>query len=167
VLVVGCIHGNACAGMAVTLRLVNLARPLAADLWVIQNLNPDGLARRSRGNARGVDLDGDVGRFSQPETRAAGALIRRLRPQVTLWFHQPPAVVRASGQSRAVARRYARLAGEPFRTDRPLRTATRWQGALGQRAFVVELPPGGLPAARADRHAAAVLRLADRRCCGP
>jgi protein MpaA len=167
VLVVGCLHGDACAGMAVTLRLVNLARPLAADLWVIQNLNPDGLARHSRSNARGVDLDRDFGRFTQPESRVARNLIRRLRPQVTLWFHQAQGVVRARGPSSGVARRYARLAGEPFRTDRPLRTATQWQGGLGQPSFVVQLPSGELPAARADRHAGAILRLADPQCCRP
>jgi murein peptide amidase A len=165
-LVVGCIHGNECAGMAVTQRLVNLTRPVALDLWVIQNLNPDGLARNSRGNARGVDLNRDFDTFSQRETRIARDLIRRLEPDVTVWFHQPQAVVRAWGPSRAIARRYARLAGEPYRSlPWPPGAATRWQNGLGQKSFVVELAPGELPDARADRHARALLQLQDPLCC--
>jgi len=168
VLVVGCIHGNECAGMAVTQRLVNLTRPVALDLWVIQNVNPDGLARRTRGNARGVDLNRDFDVFSQRETRIARNLIQRLRPDVTVWFHQPQAVVRAWGPSRAIARRYARLVGAPYRSlPWPPGAATRWQNGLGQRAFVVELPPGELPGSRADRHARALLQLEDPLCCGP
>ena len=57
VLVFGCIHGDECAGTAVTQRLVNGVRPLAGEIWVVQHLNPDGYARRSRWNRRGVDLN--------------------------------------------------------------------------------------------------------------
>lgn len=159
VLVVGCVHGNECAGMAITQRLVNLLRPVALDLWVIQNLNPDGLAAGTRGNAQGVDLNRDFGAFSQHETRIARDLVRRLRPDVTLWFHQPQAVVRGWGKSRAAARRYAQLTGERYRSMIwPPGAATRWQSGLGQISFVVELPPGELPPAQADRHASAILR---------
>jgi hypothetical protein len=85
---------------------------------------------------------------------------------VTVWFHQPQAVVRAWGPSRAIARRYARLAGTPYRTlPWPPGAATRWQNGLGQLSFVVELPPGELPGARADRHARALLQLLDPLCC--
>jgi murein peptide amidase A len=168
ILVVGCIHGNECAGLAVTQRLVSLVRPLAADLWVLQNLNPDGLAHRTRGNARSVDLNRDFVTATQRETRIAQALIRRLRPDVTIWFHQPQAVVRAWGRSRGVARRYARLAGEPYRTLAwPPGAATRWQNGLGLKSFVVELPSGPLSHGHAERHARAVLRLADPLCCAP
>ena len=114
ILVVGCIHGNECAGLAVTRRLVR-AQP-RADLWVLPQLNPDGYAHRTRGNARGVDLNRDFAAATQRETRIAQTLIRRIRPAVTIWFHQPQAVVRAWGPSRAVARRYARAADEPYRT---------------------------------------------------
>ncbi len=160
VIVVGCIHGNECAGTAVTQQLVNLSRPVAVDLWAIQNLNPDGLAHRTRSNARGVDLNRDFDTFSQRETRIARNLIRRIRPDVTIWFHQPQALVRAWGGSRAAARRYARLAGEPYRSlEWPPGAATRWQNGLGQKAFVVELPPGPLSHATAIRHARAILEL--------
>jgi protein MpaA len=162
VLVVGCIHGNECAGMAVTQRLLNLPRPIALDLWVIQNLNPDGLARATRGNARGVDLNRDFAAATQRETRIARNLISRLRPDVTIWFHQPQAVVRAWGRSRGTARRYARLAGARYRSlPWPVGAATRWQNGLGQISFVVELAAGALTDARAERHARAVLRVGD------
>ena len=160
VLVVGCIHGNECAGLAVTRQL--LRARVAADLWVLPNLNPDGYARRSRGNARGVDLNRDFDTFSQRESRIARNLISRIRPDVTIWFHQPQAVVRAWGRSRAAARRYARLAREPYRTlPWPPGAATRWQNGVGLTSFVVELPPGELSSAAVRRHAEAVLRLGE------
>jgi len=160
VLVVGCIHGNECAGLGVTRQL--LRARVAADLWVLPNLNPDGYARRSRGNARGVDLNRDFDTFSQRESRIARNLISRTRPDVTIWFHQPQAVVRAWGRSRAAARRYARLAREPYRTlPWPPGAATRWQNGVGLTSFVVELPPGELSSAAVRRHAEAVLRLGE------
>ncbi|HEU4450329.1 MAG TPA: hypothetical protein VFR63_10180, partial [Gaiellaceae bacterium] len=60
------------------------------------------------------------------------------------------------------ARRYARLAREPYRSIRwPHGTAPNWQNHRfpGNAAFVVELPPGPLGDARARRHARAVRQL--------
>ncbi len=109
ILVVGCIHGDECEGIEVT-RLLARSRP-RADLWLVHQLNPDGFAARRRTNAHGVDLNRDFVAATQRETRIARKLILRLRPDVTIWFHQPQSVVRAWGPSRAIARRYARLAG--------------------------------------------------------
>ena len=160
ILVVGCIHGNECEGLEVT-NLLARSHP-KADLWLLHQLNPDGYARRSRANARGVDLNRDFLAATQRETRIARKLILRLKPDVTLWFHQPQAVVRAWGPSRAIARRYARLAGVPYRAwEWPPGSASRWQNGLGRLSFVVELGPGELPDAVARRHANAVLRLAE------
>jgi murein peptide amidase A len=162
ILVVGCIHGDECAGMRVAQQLVNLLRPIAGDLWVIQNLNPDGIAHGTRGHARGVDLNRDFLAATQRETQIARKLILRLRPDVTIWFHQPQAVVRAWGGSRAAARRYATLAGARYRSlEWPPGSASRWQNGIGQVSFVVELPAGELPHAAALRHARAVLRLTE------
>jgi protein MpaA len=159
ILVVGCIHGDECEGIEVT-RLLARSAP-KADLWLLHQLNPDGYARRSRTNGHGVDLNRDFLAATQPETRIARKLILRLRPDVTLWFHQPQAVVRAWGPSRAHARRYARLAGVPYRSLAwPRGSASRWQNGIGQISFVVELPAGELPNAAARRYADAVLRLA-------
>jgi murein endopeptidase len=176
-LVVGCIHGDECAGIAVTQRLAR-ARP-EADLWLVHNLNPDGFVMGRRQNGRGVDLNRNFasewrlrGRrwdpqysgprpFSEPESRIARRLVLALKPDVTIWYHQPQAIVRAWGPSIPVAQRYARLAREPFRAIRwPAGTAPNWQNRrLRQQSFVVELPAGPMSAAAAARHAAAVLRL--------
>ena len=56
VLVVGCIHGDECAGTAVVRRLEQLPPPIF-DLWVVPTVNPDGRAAGTRENARGVDLN--------------------------------------------------------------------------------------------------------------
>jgi murein peptide amidase A len=160
ILVVGCIHGDECEGMKVT-RLLGRSAP-TADLWLVHQLNPDGYAHRTRGNAHGVDLNRDFLAATQRETRIARKLILRLQPDVTIWFHQPQALVRAWGASRAIARRYAGLAGVPYRSLAwPPGSASRWQNGLGQRSFVVELPPGELAPAAAARHARAVLRLGE------
>jgi protein MpaA len=174
VLVVGCIHGDEHAGLEVTRRLISRARAHGASLWVVPNLNPDGLAGRSRYNARGVDLNRNFPSewerlgvsgphaLSEPETQAAVRLIRRLRPAVTIWFHQPQRVVRAWGRSRDIARRYAQLAGARFRAIRwPPGSGPNWQNQrLRARSFVVELRPGQLPSRSADRHAQAVVDIA-------
>jgi protein MpaA len=160
ILVIGCIHGDECEGIEVTKLLERY--PTTVDLWLVHQLNPDGYARRSRTNARGVDLNRDFGAATQRETRIARRLILRLRPEITIWFHQPQAVVRAWGPSRAVARRYARLAGFPYRTwEWPPGSASRWQNGLGQTSFVVELGSGELENAVARRLADAVVRLAE------
>src|SRR3954451_14376095 len=58
VLVVGCIHGNETAGVAVTRWLVSHARGVGRiHLWVVPVLHPDGVALRTRQNAAGVDLN--------------------------------------------------------------------------------------------------------------
>jgi protein MpaA len=179
VLVFGCIHGDECAGTAVTDRLVRAQT--RADLWVVANLNPDGFALRRRQNGRGVDLNRNfsaewrpIGRrwdpeysgprpFSEPESRIARRLVLAVRPDVTIWFHQPQTVVRAWGPSVPVARKYAQLARMRYRSIRwPPGTAPSWQNhrLRGPAAFVVELPPGTLSSAAAARHTAAILGLA-------
>ena len=180
VLVVGCIHGTEAAGIAVTKLLLHGPRPAAGRLLVIQDLNPDGRRLGVRVNARGVDLNRNfpsewrpIGRrgdpeysgprpLSEPETRFARAVIRRYRPDISIWFHQPQDVVRAWGPSLRVARRYARAARWPFRAIRwPSGTASNWQNhAYPSRAsFVVELAAGPLGAVAAQRHARAIRSL--------
>jgi protein MpaA len=185
VLVVGCIHGTECAGMAVARRVQRGATgcpPGTADVWAIADLDPDGRVAGSRLNGRGVDLNrnfpagwraggrpGDLEYpgprpFSEPETRAVRDVIRALRPTLTIWFHQQAeTLVRAWGRSVPAARRYARLAGLPFRRMPWLAgTAPHWQNTAfaSGASFVVELAPGALTGRAAWRHASAVLRTA-------
>ena len=180
-LVVGCIHGDECAGIRIAGRLRTGSPRRFLDLWILPTLNPDGRAARTRQNARGVDLNrnfpyrwrsGPRGRYypgrraaSEPETRIAMRLIRRIEPDVTIWFHQPLSLVDASGDVR-VERRYARLVGLPLvHLGRLHGTATSWQKHVlrGTEAFVVELP-GARPRPReVRRFARAVYRLVSPR----
>jgi hypothetical protein len=71
--------------------------------------------------------------------------------------------VRAWGPSVEAARRYARLAREPFRAIRwPRGTAPNWQNQVVRdgSSWVVELPPGHLAARAVQRHVHAVLAVA-------
>jgi protein MpaA len=181
VLVVGCIHGTECAAIPVVRRLLAAAPLEGADLWLVPDLNPDGLARGTRGNGNGVDLNrnfpsewraiaprGDQQYpgprpLSEPESRFAASLVERVRPTVSIWFHQPQAIVRAWGGSIATAQRFAVLAAMPFRRIRwPTGTASNWQNHRFPHtaSFVVELPPGPLSPLRVARLARAVERLA-------
>ncbi len=168
-LVIGLIHGDEPAGLEVTRAL--RPRPVAAgaELAVVNALNPDGRRAGTRQNARGVDLNrnfpvgftaagapGDVyypgpRALSEPETRAARRLILRLRPTVTIWFHQHLDLVDASGGDARIERRFARAVGMRLVRLSPYPgSATRWQNAHlpGSTAFVVELPAGRLGAVR-------------------
>jgi murein peptide amidase A len=180
VVVIGCIHGDEPAGIAVTRVLQQLAPPPGLDLWIIDNLNPDGAAAGTRSNAHGVDLNRNfpyawqpIGRpgdaeysgpraLSEPESRSAAAFLTRVRPDVTIWYHQHQNLVDDSGGDPAIEQRYAQLVGLPFRRlTRYPGSASGWQDATLQptTAFVVELPAGSLTPTAADRYAAAVVEL--------
>ena len=177
VLVVGCVHGDEAAGIRVARRLIASPPPPRVALWVVPTLNPDGLAAGTRGNARGVDLNRNFpfgwqsldgleysgpGPLSEPESRAAARLTRRLRPDLAIWFHQPFGLVDRSGGDPAVERRYAQLAGLPHGSiPRPPGSATSWQNRMLPEgtAFVVELP-GVAGTALVKRSARAVRALA-------
>jgi murein peptide amidase A len=183
-LVVGCIHGNEPAGIAIARALVRAGALPGTEIVVVPTLNPDGcLSLRTRQNAHGVDLNRNfpsnwaaIGRrgsfqwsgprpLSEPETRYAVALVRALHPAVTVWFHQHEDVVRAWGQSRATARRFATLLGGvlPYRDERwPYGTAANWQNHAfpGTASFVVELPAGSVPSTLVPRYVRALRELA-------
>src|SRR2546423_1705581 len=173
-LVVGCIHGNETAGIAIARRLER-GSPTDLDLWIVPLLNPDGAAAGTRGNAHGVDLNRNFpwrwrrlsGRYysgarplSTRETRIAVRLIRRLQPQVSIWFHQPLDVVDRSGGGASVERRFAALVGLPLRRlRREPGSVVGWQNHSfpGTTAFVVELPARKLSAAAVGRFARAAI----------
>ena len=180
-LVVGVIHGTEPAGLRVISRLRRMPLPPHVHLWLVPTVNPDGLAAGTRQNARGVDLnrnwpvhwahygvpwDGYYSGprpLSEPESRAMRAFILRIKPALTIWYHQPLDEVYGSDPHVAVLKRYARLSGLPYhRLAAPPGAATRWQRRRFPRspAFVVEFPAGRISTATARRNAAAVVALA-------
>ena len=55
-LVVGVVHGTETGGIPIARALARLSPP-DLDLWIVPDLNPDGVAGGVRQNARGVDLN--------------------------------------------------------------------------------------------------------------
>lgn len=182
VLVVGCIHGNECAGRAIVKDLIRA--DIQADLWLVPTLNPDGTRRKTRQNAAGVDLNRNWANkwarqgkpwstfysgpraFSEPESRAGRALIERIRPRVSIWYHQHMNVVWAVGTAADEGRIYARRARMHIRTDDSIRgTAVGWQQRRfpGGGAFVVELPAGAASSAARVRHVESLRRVVQLR----
>lgn len=175
ILVVGCIHGNECAGLSITSALRHQRVPKGVQLWLVPEMNPDGTAADSRQNARRVDLNRNFPYHwrrvsdhtyysgphpaSEPETRAAMGLVRRVRPAVTIWYHQHMDLVDLSGGDRGVARRYAQLAAlRPTCLTFLTGVETAWSNHLfrGTTSFVVELPAGPVRPDALTRHLRAV-----------
>jgi protein MpaA len=138
-------------------------------------MNPDGAAADTWQNAHGVDLNRNFpyrwqpisdptyysGPYpvSEPETRAAIRLVRRIRPAVTIWYHQHMDLVDLAGGDRAVARRYAQLAGlRPTCLTFLSGVETAWSNHTfpGTTSFVVELPAGRVSRVALARHLRAV-----------
>ena len=185
VLVVGSIHGDETQGRRIVARLSGrrAERLDGVELWTVATANPDGVAANERGNAHDVDLNRNFpwnwraippssgyysgpGPASEPETRAMRGLLRRLKPEITVWYHQPwgNTLIPCDRRGRRVALRYARLSGLAPRDcfPSPPGSATGWQGHRAkQRAFVVELPGRALSDAEVRRHAAAVAEIAE------
>ena len=178
VLVVGDVHGNEPAGDSIVAAL----RTVKVDgvaFWLVRTANPDGRAARTRQNARGVDLNrnfpfrwapGRRGTYypgpkagSEPETQALMRLVRRVRPQLGIYYHQHLGItVRARNADEAVQRDYARRTGLPLRSLPNYHgTAIGWQNHLIKdgTAFVVELRAGRAPV---QRHVDAVIAAARR-----
>jgi protein MpaA len=181
VLVIGCIHGNERAGIAVVQRLAHDRAAARVRLWAVADLNPDGARANTRGNAHGVDLNRNfpwrwrpgaapgttyypgTRALSEPESRFARRLIMRVRPDITIWFHQSERAVDTSSGSTAIEDRFADRVALPLRrlVSYP-GSATTWQAHQFPKAtaFVVELPPGSLSSRGARAYARAVLALA-------
>ncbi len=115
-------HGNEPATRQI-LQALRDGRPIRnIDLWVVPAYNPDGLARGTRKNAHGVDLNRNFpygwadldGNYesgprprSEPETRAVMRFLRDVRPDFILSFHQPLNGVDTDSKSPWFARRVA------------------------------------------------------------
>jgi protein MpaA len=180
VVVVGCIHGNETAGIAVARALEKLS-PRGLDLWIVPVLNPDGVAADTRKNAHDVDINRNFPvrwkplsgvyysgprPLSERETRIAVRLITRLRPHVTIWFHQHLDMVWASGGHRRIEKAFARVSGLPYHPmPQVAGSSVTWQNNTlhGTTAFGVELPAGQADAAAVRRYVRAVLAAARTR----
>jgi protein MpaA len=184
VLVVGCIHGNEPAGIAIADALAQGRAVRGADLWIVPDLNPDGVAADTRQNADGVDLNrnfpwqwrplGPPGTtfyagpraLSEPESQIAQRLVLRVRPQVSIWFHQHLDVVDESGGDVRIERRFASLVQLPLRRlTRYAGSATGWENHTlpGTTSFVVELPAGHVSLERVGIFTRAIRSLAAAR----
>ena len=147
VLVIGAIHGNEQAGIAVARQLMRERGSRGVRLWVLPNLNPDGTRAGTRGNAHDVDLNRNFAWRWQGGT-APGST-----------FYSGPAPL-SEPESR-----FARRVALPLRhMIRYPGSATTWQTHRFPQAtaFVVELPPGTLSARSTRAYARAVLAVARR-----
>lgn len=178
-LVVGGMHGTEPAGMSLARRLIATTAPVrGVRLIVVPTMNPDGDARRTRQNARGVDLNRNFpgGRhqqrrggtyysgprdLSEVEARVMHDLISTEQPDGLLVYHQQLNLVDPCGGSLALARRYAADSGLRLRAlpHYPGSMAT-WLGSArpGCTILTVELP-ARVTATMRERHLAALNRL--------
>jgi murein peptide amidase A len=166
--VLGQMHGDEPAGSYVVLNRLLDAAPLEdVALWLIPTLNPDGRARGTRTNARGVDLNrnfpsrtwvynGTGTRYysgprpaSEPETRALVRFLTRVEPRTVVSLHQPLASVDFSGGDEDVTRWLARSLGLPVANIQVSGggTMTSWFNREFRRktAVTVELPRSTSP----------------------
>lgn len=136
-LVIGVIHGNEDAGVAIVdelrRRSIETGGPEDVELWLIESMNPDGQAAQDRHNANQVDLNrnfphewgpigqpGDgqfagTGPASEPETQAMVAFISQLAPDIAAWYHQDAnLIIPSTGRQGRIRARYAELTGLPI-----------------------------------------------------
>ena len=186
-LVIGVIHGDEQAGLDIVERLETLPVPDGIDLYLVDSMNPDGVAHDVRHNANGVDLNrnfpynwgpiAEPGNWeyagpsaaSEPETQAMVAFSASCGPTSssgttrTLYMIGP-----ADGRDGAVRARYAELTGLPMESvsgGTYTGVAAHWarnelasnEGEPGV-AFIVELG-ATLPPEEADMHAEAILTI--------
>ena len=131
VLWIGGIHGDEREGRIATAQLpiALLREPGALEqvtLTIVEDVNPDGTAQGTRGNARGVDLNRNYpaanfrpSRFfgnrplDQPESKALHDLILDERPHLVLVAHawRGDHFVNFDGLAGALAQRFSRLSG--------------------------------------------------------
>jgi hypothetical protein len=130
VLIAG-MHGNEPAPTAILRTLRDGKSVHGIDLWVVPAYNPDGLARGTRRNAHGVDLNRNypyhwaplTGSYysgpragSEPETRAMMKFLDKVDPDWILSFHQPLNGVDTAVERPRFARKVARILRLPTTT---------------------------------------------------
>ncbi len=128
VVLIATMHGDEGAPRQILASLRDGRQIRGVNLWVVPVYNPDGLARGTRKNARGVDLnrnfpyhwadlDGDYESGSragsEPETRAMMGFLRDVRPSRIISFHQPLNGVDTDTKNKRFSARVARALDLP------------------------------------------------------
>lgn len=123
VVLVASMHGDEPAAQQLLDTLRDGMPIKGVDLWVVPRYNPDGLRRRTRQSATGVDLNRNYpynwaprgGRYSsgrsagsEPETRAMMRFLTEIDPARVISFHQPLHGVDVDTKDRRFAVRLAR-----------------------------------------------------------
>ncbi len=177
VVLISLMHGNEPAPRRIMTNLVNGPRVHGINLWVVPVYNPDGFARHTRKNARGVDLNRNYpykwapldGNYesgpkpaSEPETRAMMRFLKRVRPAYVLSFHQPLHAVDITERPK-FSKRVARALGLPMSR---LNCGSSCHGTMTMwfnhkfRGFALTVEYGAKPAKRKLRTAPAkILKL--------
>ncbi len=160
--ILAAIHGNEKAGIQLVHRLDKYLQqhPKLLEKRKVVLLpvsNPDGVARNSRYNARGIDLNRNFpasnrinsNRFgrtalSEPESRFIFKLIRQYAPDRIVSIHEPLACIDYDGPSRALANRMARYCKLPIKKigAKPGSLGSHAGVTLGIPIITLELPKG-------------------------
>ncbi len=147
VMVIGGIHGNEPVSPPTVRGLVVASIPADVEVWLIPELNPDGVAAGTRWNAADVDLnrnfdwdwratDGGPFAFSEAEAKTVAGLINAFTPDLVVWVHQPYGYVSAIGDTDSIFEEaWAEASGLPVRPD-----VTQHGGGESWTAFVAERP---------------------------
>lgn len=183
VLIIGVIHGDEHDGLAIMDRLRQLDVPAGVDLWLVDSMNPDGVAHNTRQNADRVDLNrnfpdnwGPLGvpgddeyagpsAASEPETQAMVSFIGEIHPDITIWYHQNLyRIAPGRGRDGVIRDRYSELTGVPIINitgGTYTGVAATWARHLVDPgvAFIVELGDD-VSDAEADLHADAIVTIA-------
>lgn len=165
VLIVGNVHGDEPRGVDIASRLRLRDIPAGIDLFVVDTINPDGMAVPMRQNANGVDLNRNFSygwgyiapsttnrQYSgeapadQPETQALEGFVNLIKPQITVFYHQDANRISLGGARKEIPAEYARLVGQSTGSTPCTAGCTGTAGSFVNHAvpsgtsFLVELP---------------------------
>lgn len=185
-LLVGSIHGDEDAGIAIVNALMERDVPAGVELWLVPSMNPDGNILQERHNKNGVDLNrnfphrwaplAEPGNWqyagpsaaSEPETSAMVALGELVNPDLVLWYHQDLfRISPTGGRNGEIRALYAEISGLPLLQvsgGTYTGTASMWSRTVTTSdgtGFTVELGPS-LSDEQLEAHVSAVLAVAEQ-----
>jgi len=185
-LLIGSIHGDEDAGIAIIQELIDQPVPAGVELWLVPTINPDGNALQQRHNANGVDLNrnfphqwaplAEPGNWqyagpsaaSEPETAAMVMLGELVNPDLVLWYHQDLfRISPTGGRNGEIRALYAEISGLPLLQvtgGTYTGTASMWSRTVTTddgTGFTVELGPS-LSDEELEAHVSAVLAVAEQ-----